>query len=126
MIRLLFIAFLSLMLLSPLFHSSRKAAAKAAHGQQGVPAMPGGKALDFWVGTWDVKLRDGKKAGVDRVEVLLKGAAIMEHWKDVDGSEGKSFFYFIPASKQWKQVWVTPAGVYKEKLSEPVEHGVRF
>ncbi|MEI8281988.1 MAG: hypothetical protein WCG75_06260, partial [Armatimonadota bacterium] len=67
-----------------------------------------------------------KKDGDDTVEKWVAGNAIVEHWKDVDGHEGKSFFYFMPEKKQWKQVWVTDGEGYKEKLSEPVADGIRF
>ncbi len=82
-------------------------------------------ALDFWVGTWMVT-GGGQKQGDDIVEKWLNGNAIVEHWKDVEGGEGKSFFYFMAAKNQWKQVWVTPMGAYKEKYSELVPDGIRF
>lgn len=91
-----------------------------------LPDSPELHILDFWVGKWVVRNAEGHTDGHDKVEKLLDGAAIMEHWKDVEGGEGKSFFYFLPASKQWKQVWVTPVGQYKEKLSEPYPNGIRF
>lgn len=81
--------------------------------------------MDFWVGKWKV-FSDGKLDGADVVEKVVNGFAIIENWKDASGSTGKSMFYYMPAKKQWKQVWVTEIGVYKEKLSEPVENGIRF
>lgn len=81
--------------------------------------------LDFWVGKWDVYT--GKvKAGQDVVEKSVKGNVAHEFWTAGDGSKGESFFYYMPAQKKWKQVWVTEEGVYKEKYSEPVKDGVRF
>jgi hypothetical protein len=83
------------------------------------------EALDPWIGEWDVFVGDGK-VGVDRVEKVLNGAAILEHWTDARGGEGKSFFYFMASSGRWKQVWVQADGVVKEKASAPVPGGVRF
>ena len=81
------------------------------------PGGSGADALDFWVGAWTVQSQDGTKAGDNRIEKVLGGAAILEHWTDVDGSTGKSFFYFLPASGRWKQVWVESTGtVVKEEL----------
>ncbi|MES1227653.1 MAG: hypothetical protein ABUL72_03225 [Armatimonadota bacterium] len=54
-------------------------------------------SLDFWVGDW-VVTADGKKDGDDKVEKWVGGQAIVEHWKDVEGGEGKSFSYYMPAS----------------------------
>ncbi len=86
--------------------------------------------LDFWVGTWDVyDNHDATLNGIDIVEKIVGGCAIVENWKEADGSgEGKSLFYYQQARKQWKQVWVTDAGPIKEKqlIEETKDGGVRF
>ena len=86
--------------------------------------------LDFWVGTWDVyDNHDGTLNGRDVVEKIVGGCAIVENWKEADGSgEGKSLFYYQSVKKQWKQVWVTDAGPIKEKqlIEEMKDGGVRF
>ena len=86
--------------------------------------------LDFWVGTWDVfDNHDGTLNGRDVVEKIVGGCAIVENWKEADGSgEGQSLFYYQVARKQWKQVWVTDAGPIKEKqlIEEMKDGGVRF
>jgi hypothetical protein len=87
---------------------------------------PGSDAMDFWLGEWDVFVAPHERAGFDRVEKVVAGGAIVESWTDADGSEGKGFFYFQPATGTWKQVWVQPGGYVKEKLSAPVENGLRF
>jgi hypothetical protein len=84
--------------------------------------------LDFWVGNWDVYV-SGKLDGTDVVEKILKHCAIVENWREADGSgEGKSLFYYVAATKSWKQVWVTDAGPLKEKqlIAEFPDGGVRF
>lgn len=86
--------------------------------------------LDFWIGTWDVyDNHDGSLNGIDTVEKIVGGCAIVENWKEADGSgEGKSLFYYEPARKQWNQVWVTDAGPIKQKqlIEETKDGGVRF
>jgi len=89
------------------------------------PAATASHDLDFWVGNWDVYV--GKDlAGTDNVTVSQRGFSVHEYWKSSEGSTGESLFYYLPAQRRWKQVWVTEAGVYKEKLSEPLKNGVRF
>jgi hypothetical protein len=85
-----------------------------------------GRELDFWVGNWKVYV--GKDfAGTDVVTKSLNGFSITESWHGASkGDNGSSLFYYMPAKKQWKQVWVTGIGVYKEKLSAPVPNGIRF
>lgn len=107
---------------------------KASHGdaENIVKRKPDGNvlhdadhSLDFWLGSWKVYVR-GKYAGTDRVESIVRGYGVIENWKDANGSTGKSLFYFVPAEKKWRQVWVTETGVYKEKSSSPMPQGIRF
>ena len=77
--------------------------------------------LDFWLGHWSVRRRDGGHAGTDLVERVLDGYAILEHWRSAAGEEGKSLFYFDRSACTWKQAWVID-GYVKEKrlvLAEP-------
>lgn len=86
--------------------------------------------LDFWVGEWNVYVGN-RRVGQNRIEKILDGCAIMEHWTARDGGEGKSLF-FVDYNGFWVQVWVTqlartPGGV-KEKLmvTDAPEGTVRF
>lgn len=95
---------------------------------------PGFHKLDFWVGEWDVFAGDGyeQKAGTNRIEKILDGCAVMEHWRGEGGGEGKSLFFYTPATDTWKQVWVTGnatrRGGVKEKtlVEEFADGGTRF
>jgi hypothetical protein len=58
--------------------------------------------LDFWLGRWSVRTRDGEPAGVDVVEPVLDGYAVLEHWRNVRGVEGKSFFWFDAPADTWR------------------------
>ena len=94
----------------------------------GAPASDGtSRELDFWVGEWEVEA-DGKFDGTNRIEKVLGGAAVLEHWHGADGHEGKSWFYFYPAEHRWKQIWVTDIGGVKEKAQVETQSGgaVRF
>jgi hypothetical protein len=85
--------------------------------------------LDFWLGEWDVfDLKSGAKDGTNRIEKILKGCAIIENWSDADGSEGKSLFYVVRATGQWRQVWVEDTGGMKEKAQQDsyTGDGIRF
>src|SRR5271154_5087561 len=46
--------------------------------------------FDFWLGEWDVATPLGTPAGTNRVERLLEGCALQEHWEATDGSKGTS------------------------------------
>ena len=94
-------------------------------GLQAPPVVPQNHDLDFWIGTWKVYV-EGKLDGTDVVEKVSGGFGVIEKWKGVEGGTGTSLFYWMPVKHQWKQVWVTAAGVYKEKFSEPFKGGIRF
>lgn len=74
--------------------------------------------LDFWVGEWDV-MSDGRQVGTNRITKILDGCAVTEEWVAQGGGEGRSLFYYLPRSDEWKQVWVTSSatriGGVKEK-----------
>jgi hypothetical protein len=82
-----------------------------------------GRALDFWVGDWNVVNVDGSKAGENRIERILDGCAVIEHWHGIDkGDDGMSLFSYDAARHVWEQVWVTedtsrPGGLKHKKLT---------
>ena len=93
--------------------------ASAPDNQVGCEGRGEYEAMSFWVGTWRVSAV-GIEQGTNRIERVLGGCAILEHWTDVLGGEGKSLFYIDPVRGTWKQVWVTdhaydPAGGVLEK-----------
>ncbi|HEY4307621.1 MAG TPA: hypothetical protein VGM82_24315 [Gemmatimonadaceae bacterium] len=81
---------------------------------------PAFHVLDFWVGSWTVVDSTGANVGTNRIEKILDGCAVTELWHEPNGDEGRSLFYYVPAQRQWKQVWITPAarapGGLKEKF----------
>src|SRR5687768_5124079 len=85
------------------------------------------RLLDFWIGEWTVT-QGGALVGTNRIEKVLHGCAILEHWRDVEGGEGKSFFYVDASTKNWKQAWVTDHGPMKEKvlMLRLPDGGIRF
>jgi hypothetical protein len=78
------------------------------------------RALDFWLGEWDVYV--GRQlAGRDRVERILDGCAVTERWRDASGGEGFSLFAFDARKELWTQTWITgnsavPGGIKAKVL----------
>jgi hypothetical protein len=107
--------------------AAQSQAAPAAPPDRPCESNPAYKRLDFWVGRWEVFVKD-KKVGDNLIEKTLSGCAVIENWKNMRSREGKSLFYYEPAAKQWKQVWVTDSGPMKEKaeVKEFPGPGVRF
>lgn len=67
------------------------------------------RQFDFWIGDWDVFTTDGKLAGTNRIEAVLNGCVLHEHW--LGGKlAGESFNAWDGRRKQWHQTWVDAAG----------------
>jgi hypothetical protein len=94
--------------------------------------LPAGRALDFWLGDWEVTGADGTTVGTNRITPTLGGCAVQEHWTGTDGFEGRSLFYFHSWLGQWRQVWITgrpqQPGAVKEKRQVMLFEGpgIRF
>lgn len=88
------------------------------------------RALDFWLGDWTVHA-GGNQVGVNGIVLELKGCAVMEHWTNSAGNEGKSLFYYDAALDSWHQTWVTedtgrPGGLKQKTLIEYSDGMARF
>jgi len=66
--------------------------------------------FDFWVGTWEVRLPDGRLAGHNTVTKVDGGCTVLERWRGAGGSTGTSINYYQPAREQWRQLWVGSNG----------------
>lgn len=70
---------------------------------------PQAREFDFWIGRWQVTEK-GKPAGVNAIERILDGCALMENWTGAGGSSGKSLNFFDAADGQWHQTWIDGSG----------------
>lgn len=83
--------------------------------------------LDFWVGEWEVFAGE-RQVGTNRIAKILNGCAVTEEWTSAQGGQGRSLFYYLPRSGEWKQVWVTntatrTGGVKEKTLVEVLDDG---
>jgi hypothetical protein len=121
------LAFVTAVLLAPTAGITRGRAQSAPRCEDD----PTFQMLDFWVGEWNVFVGE-QQVGTNRIEKVLSGCAVIEHWRDAAGGEGKSLFYYHAAAGAWKQVWVTenplvPGGVKEKQLIATLEGGaIRF
>lgn len=105
--------------------------AAPAQAQEPRGATAGFDRLDFWVGEWEVFVGD-RQVGTNRIAKILDGCDITEEWKAATGGEGRSLFYHLPRTDEWKQVWVTSTatrtgGVKEKSLVEVLDDGaLRF
>jgi hypothetical protein len=88
--------------------ASGGAAAPAAQPRPDCSA-PEHRQFDFWIGVWDVTA-GGKPAGINRIESIMKGCAIAEHWTSARGGHGTSLNFYDRATKTWSQAWIDEGG----------------
>lgn len=69
-----------------------------------------GHAMDFWVGSWEVRDGEGTVVGHNVITREQNGAVIREEWMDVNGLGGTSMNFFDWRSGLWRQVWVDGGG----------------
>jgi ketosteroid isomerase-like protein len=87
-------------------------AAAHAQGPNGQPcAAPEYRQFDFWLGDWDVyDIGSAKSNARVRVDSILDGCVLREHYEDGTGMVGESFTIFDSGRKTWHQTWVTNRG----------------
>lgn len=66
--------------------------------------------FDFWIGDWNVTTPQGKPAGRNRIEAVVDGCAISEHWSGAGGTDGKSYSAWDARNRRWNQYWVASDG----------------
>lgn len=74
-------------------------------------AQPEAHQFDFWIGEWTVTKPDGTPAGSSRIEAILDGCVVLEHWTSATPPyAGKSLNLYNRNSGQWEQFWVDNTG----------------
>jgi len=76
-------------------------------------SKPERRAFDFWLGEWEVTGPKGKVVGHSRIESILGGCSIAEHWSSATGNganDGKSYNIYNADLKRWEQFWVDASG----------------
>lgn len=69
--------------------------------------------FDFWIGEWVVYQNGTDKiAGYSRIETILDGKAIQEHYSTASGNyRGTSLNKYNAAESRWEQYWIDNSGL---------------
>jgi hypothetical protein len=75
-------------------------------------AGPEYRQFDFWIGTWDVHGPKDAVVGHSRIESILGGCVIAEHWSSGPNgaNDGKSYNIYDRELGKWEQFWVDASG----------------
>jgi hypothetical protein len=91
----------------------------AGAGQPSPPGQPAPppcasadhRALDFWVGRWDVyPTGSDQLVAHSLIERLYGGCAIRENWMPLGKTGGGSLSSWDPEAGSWRQTWVDSSG----------------
>jgi hypothetical protein len=67
--------------------------------------------LDFRIGEFDVTTASGLAAGRSRVEALLGGCLLVEHWRGALAGAGQAHYYFERRTDRWRLFFVNDEGM---------------
>lgn len=86
--------------------------AAATAQQQGQPLCraPEYSQFDFWIGTWNVFLPNGNRAGGNHIE-KINGCYLQETWTGAGASRGNSYNIYDASRGKWHQTWVDNSGL---------------
>ena len=74
-------------------------------------SSPEHRQFDFWLGNWQLFENDNANSTARvRVDSVLDGCVLREHYEDDAGTLGESFTIFDSGRKKWHQTWVTNHG----------------
>ena len=83
------------------------------------------RQFDFWIGSWEVYGKNGKKAGDSRIDLILDSCIVLENWTSANGNyAGKSFNSFNARTGQWQQNWVDNKGGSIEYVKGGIQNSV--
>ncbi|HZU23691.1 MAG TPA: hypothetical protein VE998_12735, partial [Terriglobales bacterium] len=64
------------------------------------------RQFDFWVGDWNVTEKDAATSTAHvRVDRILGGCVLREHYEDDTGAVGESFSTYDVGRRVWHQTW---------------------
>jgi len=63
------------------------------------------KRLDFWLGEWDVFVKD-KMTATSEITKSEGGCTLHEDYKTLNGFYGRSMNYYDPEDKKYTQIWI--------------------
>jgi hypothetical protein len=95
----------------PIIKATLERAEAQQKGTRAPIEAPRLREFDFWLGSWRVSNRKtGEELGSSRVESVLGGRVLHEHWSGADGFRGESFNIFDKDRQCWHESWVGDNG----------------
>jgi hypothetical protein len=68
------------------------------------------RRLDFKIGEFEVTAMTGVRAGESRVESVLGGCMLVEHWQGAISGHGQAILYYNRNDQRWRMTFVNDEG----------------
>jgi hypothetical protein len=82
--------------------------------------------FDFWLGSWDVHVANGTRAGSNTIRRAERGCVLIENWVNTSGGTGMSVNYLDKSTDEWVQVWNAEGGSQINVRGGLTEDGMRM
>jgi catechol 2,3-dioxygenase-like lactoylglutathione lyase family enzyme len=94
-------------------------------------ADPAGRALDFWIGDWEVRNARGQLAATSVIEPVAGGCGVVERYRGEPGPAGNRYVgaglhAFDPATTSWSQLWIDTRPAVTEMRGRSSGGGVTY
>jgi hypothetical protein len=84
------------------------------------------RAWDFWIGDWHVTSADGTFQGTNSITSEESGCLLVERWKGAKGGSGQSYNFYDPATRIWRQVWISASTIIDYAGAPTLEGAMRL
>jgi catechol 2,3-dioxygenase-like lactoylglutathione lyase family enzyme len=94
-------------------------------------ADPAARALDFWIGEWEVRNAKGQLAATSVIEPVAGGCGVVERYRGEAGPAGNRYIgaglhAFDPATTSWSQLWIDTRPAITEMRGRSSGSGVIY
>ena len=94
-------------------------------------ADPAARALDFWIGEWEVRNAKGQLAATSVIEPVAGGCGVVERYRGEPGPAGGRYVgaglhAFDPATASWSQLWIDTRPAITEMRGRSSSGGVLY
>ncbi len=90
--------------------AARPAGAEPSPSGESACAAAAHRQFDFRLGRFKVTTVDGIEAGSSRVEAILGGCALVEHWQGAVSGDGQAWSFFDRGTGRWHMTFVHSEG----------------
>ena len=94
-------------------------------------ADPAARALDFWLGQWEVRNAKGQLAATSVIEPVAGGCGVVERYRGEPGPAGNRYVgaglhAFAPVARTWSQLWIDTRPAITEMRGRSSGGGVMY